>query len=45
MMVAMQEKFRRVSPSVIPLILLIIQNPLSFIQGKGLEPKPMTMAR
>ncbi len=45
MMVAMQEKFRRVSPSVIPLILLIIQNPLSFIQGKGLEPNPMTMAR
>jgi len=43
--VAMTEKLVSVSPSVMPLILLITQNPLSFIQGTGLEPNPITMAR
>ena len=38
-------KVSSVSFSVIPLILLITQKPLSFIHGKGLEPQPMASAR
>ena len=34
-----------VSPSVIPLILLMTQKPLSFIQAMGFEPHPMARAR
>ena len=34
-----------VSFSVIPLILLITQKPLSFIHGNGLEPHPIANAR
>ncbi len=43
--VSMTENVLRVSPSVIPDILEITQNPLSFIQGPGLDPQPMASAR
>ncbi len=33
--------YRRPSVSVIPLILQITQNPLSFIHGNGFEPQPI----
>ena len=35
----------KVSFSVIPDILQITQNPLSFIHGKGFEPHPIASAR
>ena len=37
--------YLRPSASVIPLIRVITQKPLSFIQAIGLEPQPMAMAR
>ena len=45
MIQAMTEKFTKVSLTVIPLILPMTQKPLSFIQGTGLAPNPITMAR
>jgi hypothetical protein len=37
--------YLRVSLSVIPLIWLMIQNPLSFIQGNIFDPQPIAIAR
>ncbi len=43
--VSIGKRARRASASVIPLIFVITQKPLSFIQGNGLEPQPMARAR
>ena len=45
MVQAIMEKFIKVSLTVMPLILPMIQKPLSFIHGTGLAPNPITMAR
>ena len=42
--VAMGVRAFKGSFSVLPLILLMTQKPLSFIHGKGLEPQPMATA-